>query len=87
MHDDPMIFALKDRVSRYILSLIDDNHNVTRKLASMNRRYHSWGRYPPSEQSAVALHWRTLPLPIPADSHEDISAFRQRPLIRRRLPQ
>lgn len=41
----------------------------------MNRRYHSWGRYPPSEQSAVALHWRTLPLPIPADSMRTFLPF------------
>lgn len=41
----------------------------------MNRRYHSWGRYPKSEQSAVVLHWRTLPLPISADSERTFLPF------------
>lgn len=41
----------------------------------MNRRYHSWGHYPQTEQSAVVLHWRTLPLPIPADSERTVLPF------------
>lgn len=41
----------------------------------MKRRYESWGRYPRSEQSAVVLHWRTLPLPIPADSKKTFLPF------------
>jgi FAD/FMN-containing dehydrogenase len=32
----------------------------------MHTRYHSWGRYPQFEQSAVRLRWRSQPLPIPA---------------------
>lgn len=30
----------------------------------MHRRYHSWGRYPQFDQSAVRLNWRSLPLPL-----------------------
>ncbi len=41
----------------------------------MHPRYHSWGRYPQFEQSAVRLHWRTLPLPIPADSQATYLPF------------
>ena len=41
----------------------------------MNRRYQSWGRYPQSDQSATVLHWRTLPLPIPADSRRTVLPF------------
>ncbi len=41
----------------------------------MDRRYHSWGRYPQAEQSAVVLHWRTLPLPIPIDSRRTFLPF------------
>ena len=41
----------------------------------MNRRYQSWGRYPQAGQSATVLHWRTLPLPIPADSRRTFLPF------------
>ncbi len=30
----------------------------------MHKRYHSWGRYPKFDQSAIRLHWRTKQLPI-----------------------
>jgi len=33
----------------------------------MHPRYHSWGRYPQFDQSAVRLRWRSLPLPIPEE--------------------
>ena len=41
----------------------------------MDRRYHSWGRYPQTAQSAVVVHWRTLPLPIPRDSQRTFLPF------------
>ncbi len=41
----------------------------------MDRRYHSWGRYPQAEQSAAVFHWRTLPLPIPIDSQRTFLPF------------
>ena len=34
----------------------------------MHPRYHSWGRYPQFDQSALRLRWRSLPLPIQADA-------------------
>jgi FAD/FMN-containing dehydrogenase len=41
----------------------------------MHRYYHSWGRYPRFDQSAVMLRWQTLPLPIPADSVKSYLPF------------
>ena len=41
----------------------------------MNKRYQSWGHYPQSGQSAIALHWRTELLPIPADSQKTFLPF------------
>jgi FAD/FMN-containing dehydrogenase len=41
----------------------------------MNRSYHSWGRYPKSPQSAVTLHWRTVPLPISGNSQRTFLPF------------
>jgi FAD/FMN-containing dehydrogenase len=41
----------------------------------MHPRYHSWGRYPQFEQSAVRLRWRSLPLPIPADAQMSYLPF------------
>jgi FAD/FMN-containing dehydrogenase len=34
----------------------------------MHKRYHSWGRHPQFDQSAIRLRWRSQPLPIPADA-------------------
>lgn len=51
------------------------DHYALRNLTPMNKRYHSWGRYPQSEQLAVPLHWRTLPLPIPLDSKRTFLPF------------
>jgi FAD/FMN-containing dehydrogenase len=34
----------------------------------MHTRYHSWGRYPQFDQSAIRLRWRSQPLPIPAEA-------------------
>ena len=41
----------------------------------MDRRYHSWGRYPQTEQHAVPVHWRTLLLPIAADAQQTALPF------------
>ncbi len=41
----------------------------------MDPRYHSWGRYPQFDQSAVRLRWRSLPLPIPADAQATYLPF------------
>lgn len=41
----------------------------------MNRRYHSWGHYSQTEQQAVPIHWRTIPLPIAGDSQETFLPF------------
>jgi hypothetical protein len=41
----------------------------------MHPRYHSWGRYPQFDQSAVRLRWRSLPLPIPADAQVSYLPF------------
>lgn len=41
----------------------------------MHPRYHSWGRYPQFDQSAVRLRWRSLPLPIPPDAQTSCLPF------------
>ena len=34
----------------------------------MHKRYHSWGRYPQFDQSAIRLNWRSRPLSLAAKS-------------------
>lgn len=41
----------------------------------MDPRYHSWGRYPQFDQSAVRLRWRSLPLPPPPDAQTTCLPF------------
>lgn len=41
----------------------------------MHPRYHSWGRFPQFDQSAVRLRWRSLPLPIGAEAQETYLPF------------
>jgi FAD/FMN-containing dehydrogenase len=41
----------------------------------MHPRYHSWGRYPRFDQSAVRLRWRSQPLPIPAAAPDTCLPF------------
>ncbi|MCB2149015.1 MAG: FAD-binding oxidoreductase [Deltaproteobacteria bacterium] len=41
----------------------------------MNTRYHSWGRFPRIDQSALRLAWRSQPLPIPSDAQTTYLPF------------
>lgn len=44
-------------------------------MSPRHRRYHCRERYPQFEQSSEPLHWRTLPLPIPAGSQTTCLPF------------